>query len=205
MPSATATSVALLPGTQLKDPITGQPYLNNQIPLSQQNIVAKNLFASSYYPQPINNNLINNAVNQTTQAYNTDQGDVKVDYNITEKDRFDGRYSQAYQNDPGSNSLLILGNGFAQAPIHNVVGTWTHTFSPTILNEARFGTSWITLFNGSSFTPSIGDLGTQLGIANANSAGPGLLELGFGGGTAPAIGTGTLTNIGSNVVQSELC
>ncbi len=194
---------ALLPGTQLKDPITGQPYLNNQIPLSQQNIVAKNLFASSYYPQPINNNLINNAVNQTTQAYNTDQGDVKVDYNITEKDRFDGRYSQAYQNDPGSNSLLILGNGFAQAPIHNVVGTWTHTFSPTILNEARFGTSWITLFNGSSFTPSIGDLGTQLGIANANSAGPGLLELGFGGGTAPAIGTGTLTNIGSNVVQQD--
>ena len=51
---------------------------------------------------------------------------------------------------PSSNSLLILGNGFAQAPIHNVVGTWTHTFSPNILNEARFGASWITIFNGTS-------------------------------------------------------
>ncbi|HYK35160.1 TonB-dependent receptor [Alloacidobacterium sp.] len=195
---------ALLPGIQLKDPITGAPYTNNQIPTSQENIVAQNLFASKYYPQPINGNSINNAVNTVTQAYNDDQGDVKVDYNITEKDRFSGRYSQAYQNDPGSNSLLILGNGFAQAPIHNVVGTWTHTFSPSILNEARFGTSWITLFNGAAFDPSIGDLGTSLGIANANSAGPGLLLLGFNGGTAPSPGGGgTLTNVGSNVVQQD--
>ncbi|HMD21843.1 MAG TPA: TonB-dependent receptor [Alloacidobacterium sp.] len=188
---------------QLTNPVTGQPYPNNQIPVSQENIVAQNLFTSSYYPQTINNNLVNNAINTTTQAYNDDQGDVKVDYNMTEKDRFDGRYSQAYQNDPGSSSLLILGNGFAQAPIHNVVGTWTHTFSPSILNEARFGTSWITLFNGSTFTPSIGNLGTSLGIANANSAGPGLLLLGFGGGTAPSPGSGTLTNLGNNVVQQD--
>jgi hypothetical protein len=197
---------ALLQGekpVQLKDPKTGQPYPNNQIPMSQQNIVAKNLFASSFYPQPINNNPINNAVNTVTQAYNTDQGDVKVDWNITEKDRFSGRYSQAYQDDPGSNSLLILGQGFAQAPIHNVVGTWTHTFSPSILNEARFGTSWITLFNGTTFNKSIGDLGTQLGIANTNEAGPGLLLLGFGGGTAPQPGTGTLQNVGSSVVQQD--
>jgi hypothetical protein len=189
--------------TQLVDPITKQPYPNNQIPLSQQNIVAKNLFASSFYPQPINNQPINNAVNTVTQAYNTDQGDVKVDWNVTEKDRFDGRYSQAFQNSPGSNSLLILGNGFAQAPIHNVVGTWTHTFNPNILNEARFGTSWITLFNGATFNKSIGDLGTQLGIANTNDAGAGLLLLGFGGGTAPAPGAGTLTNVGSSVVQQD--
>ena len=155
--------------------------------LSQMNMVAANLFASKYYPTPINNQTTNNAINTVTQAYNADQGDVKVDYTITQNDRFEGRYSQAYQTDPSSNSLLILGNGFAQAPIHNVVGTWTHTFSPNILNEARFGTSWVTLFNGTAFDPSIGNLGTQLGIANANSAGPGLLLLGFGGGNgAPA-------------------
>jgi hypothetical protein len=189
--------------SQLVDPITKQPYPNNQIPLAQQNIVAKNLFASSYYPTPINDQPINNAVNTFTQAFDTDQGDVKVDYNISEKDRFDGRYSQAYQQDPSSNSLLILGNGNVQAPIHNVVGTWTHTFSPNILNEARFGTSWITLLTGTSFNPGIGDLGTTLGIANANSAGPGLLLLGFGGGTAPAPGSGTLSNVGNSVVNQN--
>ena len=85
-----------------------------------------------------------------------------------------------------------------------MVGTWTHTFGPTILNEARFGTSWITLSNGSAFDPSIGNLGTDLGIANANSAGPGLLLLGFGGGLPPQPNGGTtLTNIGSNVVQQD--
>ncbi|MBV8674273.1 MAG: TonB-dependent receptor [Acidobacteriaceae bacterium] len=190
--------------TQLVNPTTKQPYPNNQIPLAQENIVAKNLFASSFYPTPINDQPINNAINVFTQAYNADQGDIKVDYNVSEKLRFSGRYSQAYQNDPSSNSLLILGNGFTHAPIHNVVGTLTYTFTPTILNDVRFGTSWITLLTGTSFTPSIGDLGTQLGIANANSAGPGLLLLGFGGGTAPEPNAGTiLTNIGSSVVDQD--
>ena len=172
--------------------------------MSRLNTVAANLFASKYYPTPINNQTTNNAINTVTQAFNADQGDVKVDYTITQNDRFEGRYSQANQTDPSSNSLLILGNGFAVAPIHNVVGTWTHTFSPSLLNEARFGTSWVTLFNGSAFDPSIGNLGTQLGIANANSAGPGLLLLGFGGGNGPQPGGGTtLTNVGNNVVQQD--
>jgi carboxypeptidase family protein len=189
--------------TQLVDPISGQPFPNNQIPITRLNAVAANLFASKYYPTPINSQTTNNAINTVTSAFNADQGDVKVDYTITQNDRLEGRYSQGYQNDPSSNSLLILGNGFAQAPIHNVVGTWTHTFSPTILNEARFGTSWVTLFNGSAFDPSIGNLGTQLGIANTNSTGPGLLLLGFGGGQAPSAGSQTLTNIGNQVVNQD--
>jgi Carboxypeptidase regulatory-like domain len=196
---------------RLVNPITKQPFPGNQIPTSLENIVARNLFASSFYPQPINQQPQRNAVNVYTQAFNADQGDIKVDYNVSEKDRFDGRYSQEYQNDPASNSLLILGNAggaggppTASAPIHNVVGTWTHTFTPSLLNEARFGTSWITLVTGTSFNPSIGNLGTALGIANANTAGPGLLLLGFGGGTAPQPNPGTiLTNIGNAGVDQD--
>ncbi len=52
--------------TQLKDPKSGVPYAGNQIPLSQLNPVAAALFASSFYPKPINGNLTNNAINQTT-------------------------------------------------------------------------------------------------------------------------------------------
>jgi Carboxypeptidase regulatory-like domain len=195
---------ALLPGTQLKDPVTGTPYLNNQIPIGQRNIVATNLFASKFYPTPINDATTLNAVKTVTQAFNTDQGDIKVDYTITPKDRFEGRYSQGYQNDPSSTTPLILSNSFAQAPIHNVVGSWTHTFGPSMLNEARFGTSWVTLFNGNTFDPSIGNLGTELGITNGNAGGPGLLLLGFGGGQAPAPNSGSrLTNVGSQVVQQD--
>jgi Carboxypeptidase regulatory-like domain len=190
--------------TQLTNPVTQQPYPNNQIPLSQMNLVAKNLFASKYYPTPINSQTTNNAINTVTQAFDADQGDVKVDYTITPSDRFEGRYSQGYQTDPSSNSQLILGNGFAQAPTHNVVGTWTHTFSPSFLNEARLGTSWITIFNGTAFDPSIGNLGTALGIANTNGSGPGLLLLGFGGGQAPSPNGGTtLTNVGNQIVNQD--
>ncbi|MBV8438654.1 MAG: TonB-dependent receptor [Silvibacterium sp.] len=194
---------------QLKNPLTGAPYgsgpgcSNNYIPPSQENIVATNLFASKYYPTPINDSPTLNALQVTASALNADQGDFKLDYNMSEKLHFSGRYSQANQNNPSSNSLLILGNGFSNAPIHNVVGTITYAFTPTILNDLRFGTSWITLFNGTSFTPSIGDLGTQLGIANANTAGPGLLNIGFGGGTSAEPGTGTLTSIGNSVVDQD--
>jgi hypothetical protein len=187
----------------LTNPLTGAPYPGNQIPQSQENPVATALFASKYYPATVNNNLINNAVNYQTTAFNTDQGDAKLDWNITQKDRFSGRYSQSYQNDPTINSQLIQGNSYVHIPISNVVGTWSHTFSPSILNEARFGASWINWSTGESFDPSIGNLGTQLGIANANTAGPGLLLLGFGGGTATEPNTGTLSNLGNAVVNSK--
>jgi hypothetical protein len=189
--------------TQLKNPITGVPYVQNQIPISQINPVAAALFASKFYPTPINGNLTNNAINQINQAYNADQGDAKVDWNITQRDRLSGRYSQEYQNDPLINSLAIQANTATHAPVHNAVGTWTHTFSPSILNEARFGASWIGITTDTSFVPSIGNLGTELGIANANGVGPGLLLLGFGGGTAPSPGTGTLTNVGNAVINQN--
>jgi Carboxypeptidase regulatory-like domain len=193
----------LLP-TQLKAPKGGAPYVNNQIPISQINPVAAALFASSYYPKPINNNLTNNATYQQNQAFNSDQGDAKVDWNITQKDRLSARYSQAYQNDPLVKSLAILGNTSTKAPVHNAVGSWTHTFGPNILNEARVGASWITITQATSFVPGIGDLGSQLGIANANTAGPGLLLLGFDGGTAPQPNSaGTLTNVGNAVVNQN--
>jgi hypothetical protein len=189
--------------TQLKDPITGVPYVGNQIPTAQENPVAAALFASKFYPATVNNNPTNNAINQVGQAYNSDQGDARIDWNITQRDRLSARWAQQYQNDPQTQSVLILGNGFTHAPIHNAVGTWTHTLSPNILNEARFGASWITLLTGTTFDPSVGKLGTELGIANTNTTGPGLLELGFGGGESDGPGTGTLTNIGNQVVNQN--
>jgi hypothetical protein len=189
--------------TQLKDPITGVPYVGNQIPTAQENPVAAALFASKFYPATVNNNPTNNAINQVGQAYNSDQGDARIDWNITQRDRLSARWAQQYQNDPQTQSVLILGNGFTHAPIHNAVGTWTHTLSPNILNEARFGASWITLLTGTTFDPSVGKLGTELGIANTNTTGPGLLLLGFGGGESDGVGNGTLTNIGSQVVDQN--
>jgi Carboxypeptidase regulatory-like domain len=185
---------------QLINPITGAPFPKNQIPMGMENVVAQNLFASKFYPTPVNNSPINNAYNTVTQAFNANQGDARVDWNVTGKDTLFGRYSQSYQTNPQINSVAILGDTYSTAPIQSGVGQWTHTFSPNLLNEVRFGVNYIKLNTGVTFSSSLGDLGTELGIANANTVGPGLLLLGFGGGTAPAPGVGTLTNVGNAVV-----
>jgi hypothetical protein len=200
------TGTCLNKTQRIVNPITQQVFPFNQIPANLQNIVAKNLFASQYYPTPANGNPTNNAYNTTSQQYNTDQGDAKVDWVVSSKDALFGRYSQAFQNDPASNSLLILGSTYATAPIQSGVGQWTHTFSPSLVNELRYGINYIKLDNGTSFSSSIGNLGTALGIANTNTTGPGLLLLGFNGGTAPAptaASNGSLYNVGSAVVTQK--
>lgn len=188
---------------QLKNPLTGVAFPNNQIPTSLQNAVAKNLFASQFYPTPINTQPINNAVNTTAQSFDANQGDIKIDWIARAKDRISGRYSQGYQSNPLTNSVLILGNSTSDAPTHNLVAQWTHTFSNNLLNELRLGGNWITVDTGVSFANSLGNLGTTLGIANANNVGPGLLGLDFGGGQPSGPNAGTITNIGNSVVHQH--
>ena len=93
---------------QIVNPLTKAPFANNQIPLNLENVVAKNLFASSFYPTPVNNSPTLNAYNTVVQAFNANQGDGKIDWVASSKDSINGRYSQGYQNDPLSNSLPIL-------------------------------------------------------------------------------------------------
>ncbi|HKW18861.1 MAG TPA: TonB-dependent receptor [Terriglobales bacterium] len=186
------------------NPTVGQAFPNNQIPVSMLDPVAKALFASALYPKAISSNVTgNNGYYIQTQQFNTNQFDVKGDFNATDKDHISGRYSHAHQSNPTINSDQIFGTGFSEAPINNVVGDWTHTFSSTLLNDLRFGVNHIQLHNGTDFPNSAGSIGSQLGIANANGNAAGLLLLGFGGGTPSSPGNGTLTNLGTpGVIQS---
>src|SRR6266849_1631521 len=54
--------------------------------------VAQALFNSSLYPAPVNGQFLNNAVNTTANNFNSNQYDIKIDYNISAKDRLYGRY-----------------------------------------------------------------------------------------------------------------
>ncbi len=180
-----------------------QPFLNNQIPLSMLDGVAANLFASAFYPQPINGNSTENATNLVSQAFNNNQYDIKIDYNATDKDKIFGRFSHANQENPSTNSFVLFGDGFSQAPIHNEVVDWSHTVSSSLLNDLRVGVNYVKLHNGQSFPSAIGNFGEQLGIANANTNGPGLLEIGFNGGTPSQAGNGTLTNIGASGIEQN--
>ena len=84
--------------------------------------VAAALFASPLYPKTINSNLTNNALQEISKQLNSDQGDFKIDYDLNSHDRFSGRFTRAFQNDPQNNSQPLLANGFANVPIWSTVG-----------------------------------------------------------------------------------
>jgi hypothetical protein len=149
--------------------------------------VATALFASGDYPTPINGNLLNNALNTSHSYTDGDQGDVKIDYMLNDSNHFWGSYSQGFQQIPSTNSVLVRGQSFNNSPFHAGVIDWTHTFSPTLVMDAKMGLNRIYLNNGATVT-GLGNFGTTLGIGAGNVHGPGLLALNFTNGLATSIG-----------------
>lgn len=178
---------------------------NNQIPASMIGPVAGALFASPLYPKTINNNLVNNALNETSSQDNADQGDLRVDYRPSDRDQISGRFTRAFDSDPITNSQALMGNGLATAPIWNVVGDWTRSISPTLVNDVRFGWNHIILATGPTWASGVGAFGQSIGIANSNPAGlVGLLALGLNGGTPSSVNTsGTYTVLGASGVTQN--
>jgi Carboxypeptidase regulatory-like domain len=181
-----------------------QPFPGNQIPLSMISPVAAALFASPLYPKTVNGNFTDNALNAAGNSLNSNQGDIRVDYRISDKDQVSGRFTRAYQNDPSTNSQPLFGNGYSTAPIWNVAGDWTRTISTSVVNDMRFGWNHVVLTTGTSWDPSVGNFGQSIGIANSNPANvAGLLSLGFGGGTPTQGVGGTISGIGNSMVTQN--
>jgi hypothetical protein len=167
-------------GIQLYNPFSTDangnraPFANNQIPVSLFSKAVRNLFAdNSLYPLPISTAIRNNYFNSASSFVNSDQGDFKLDWKITAKDDFSGRYSNGRQDTPTINSFPLVYNSFDTAPFENGVLNWTRTISPTLVNEARAGVNIITRNNGGA-DKGLGDIGQKLGIG---AAGVGLLSL----------------------------
>jgi len=185
------------PANQLYDPLNANaPFANNVI-TEPIDVVAQNLFNSSLYPSPTGTGTQNNASYTQVQAFNNSQYDIKIDLNATQNNHIFGRYSHANQHNPTTNSFVLNGNGFADAPIENVMVDWSHTFSPTLLNDARVGINHVRLHNGPSYDSSANTLGQDLGISGANANRPGLLFLDFNPGSGP------LTNVGNAWIEQK--
>jgi hypothetical protein len=179
----------------------------NVIPPGNLDPVFTALVTSQYYPKATNTSPLANgfgtAVNTTDQQFNGNQGDVKVDYNLSSRDHINARYSRSTENDPASNSQAILGDTLSKAWLNNGSANWTHSFSPSLLNEARFGKNAIKLIAPTT-TFSTGDLANTIGILDGNPTGiDGLPVFGFSGGTASSVATGALTNLGALVNPQE--
>ena len=197
-------------GTQLFNPfqLSGGrrvPFAFNRIPASLMDPVARALFNSSLYPAPVNGNVQNNQLNTNGSRVVGDQGDLKIDYNVTAKDHIFGRYSQSRLSNPTTNSFPLIFDSFLEAPAYNSMANWTRTVSPRLVNEARIGVNYVRLHNGGA-DKGLGDVAQDLGIQNGNDRGPGLMALNFGAAFVTGIGNaniGTQQLFPSTVIQFE--
>ena len=81
---------------------------NNQIPVSLLDPVAKNLFASPMYPAAGQRGLKNNYFNTSASHIYADQGDAKIDYNLTSEGPADrAAIRRACSGNPSINSFPL--------------------------------------------------------------------------------------------------
>ncbi len=144
------------------------PFAGNIIPSSLFSPAASKILTSQYYPQPTNSSLVNNYQYGQNTAINGDQGDVKVDWNISDKDRFYGRFSESRYDHPTINTLPLAYNSFSTDPTHTGVIDWTRTISPSLVNEARFGVNYVYNDNGAA-TNGLQDFAQTVGIPGVPS------------------------------------
>lgn len=113
--------------------LVGQPIAGNMI--TNLNPFAQKILA--FFP-PQHSASVPYFINQTPYREQDDTGEVRIDESLSATDQLFGHYIIGNSNElyPGSfnpfnNSQYFRG--------HNAVLAWTHTFSPTLLNEARIG------------------------------------------------------------------
>ncbi|MFC6645518.1 carboxypeptidase regulatory-like domain-containing protein [Granulicella cerasi] len=188
------------------DPQTRQPFatVNTpqgdawQIPASRFDPVsAKMVSGNTIWPAATDQtNISNNFKANTVEPDNSHQFDVKVDYQLTGKDRVFGRESYQRRDlsapSPGT-PFIQIGDVNAQSRNHNTALGYNHVFSATMVNELRFG------FNRFATHDFGNDLGTNenttIGIPNGNNATFGATGLGhFSIGNIAATGSQGWTN-----------
>src|SRR5271154_1752560 len=167
------------------------------------NPVASALFGmTKYYPLPQVNALNgNNIFYNSGNDLNNNQGDLKIDYNLSQKDHIFGRWSEMDLTQPTFTGCLFCNSGAAEGsdePVRNGVVDWSHALTSNLLNEARFGFNAVRFDERETPTSSLGNISQQLGIAGGNFQAPGLVEIdmaGSGGGAAPSLGLRNLIQV----------
>ena len=174
-----------------------QPFSGKQIPVSRIIGPAGVLFKdNSLYPLPNSNGtgalgVVNNYSGSAANFLKNHQGDAKVDWRATDKDNLMFRFSQGYYTDGTLRPVLpTSAAGVKEGPTVGAVVAWTRTFTPTIVNDFRYG------FTRTVIIDTFSDpFGTQEG-GNAKLGIPGgQLAPGFSSMT-PGEGLSTIGNTG---------
>ena len=162
---------------------TRLPFPGNIIPASRFDPVTSRVIQA--YPLPTLPSLTNNQFTNPVLGQNYDQGDGRIDWNLSANDTIFGRFSRqdtltstpstfGFRNVPGLSIPVSLGNstnyaGRAPMSNYNNVIAWTHLFSSTFLVDIRMGYSRFAMRNVDATAPTSGQgLGQMLGVPNSN-------------------------------------
>ncbi len=187
------------------DPTTGLPFANATIPSNRISTVTRNFF--NLFPLPTANKLNpdqfnNNFFSQRDVKEKIDNFDIKIDHRLSDNNSLSGRFTR-------QNFSAIRGSFFPEVPAGfgagNEIGNTrqlvisdTHTFSPTIVNEFRFG--WTKIDIGIINCAVGGECGisetfsADIGVPNVNNGtfeqSGSILTGGFGNGFVEFAGDG---------------
>ncbi len=133
------------------------PYAGNQIPVV--NPVAAFLAANpKLYPAPnaapTDGLLQNNYQGPQTGFVSDNQEDFKVDWTPNNVDKLNGFYSQGTGSDYTTAIIPVSFPNHNSYPTKIAGASWVHTFSPAIVNEARFGFTRVRWNNGVPSDPT---------------------------------------------------
>ncbi len=125
----------------VRDPANGNaPFPGNMIPLERLSPAA--LALRQYYPAPNLAGISNNIAVSTPNNNNTDQTVDRIDQNIGESVRVFFRYQ--YQTmDLLAGSVNPTSASSGPAKPHNYTIGYTHTLTPSLVNDMRFGKQYL--------------------------------------------------------------
>ena len=180
---------SLLPNTVIKDPLTGIPFPNNRIPTERLNASALKL-QELFYPQPNFGSPTSTVGNFRGTIRGTGykhQEDVRIDHRISAANSVFGRLSYGTMaGNSAQSDLPAVGSLDQHRKAAALTLADTHIFSPSVINEFRYGMVWNTNpyglpWDGRQLINDVGLLG--LTPADVNSI-PAITMTGFTGITA---------------------
>jgi outer membrane receptor protein involved in Fe transport len=193
-------SSLLASGTVIKDPLTGQPFPNNQVPTSRFSPQALAILGNTTnYPLPNRPGLSGNYVSHKDSQNRNYQGDVKLDWAASAKDNVSLRGSLASYDSKDIQTVFPLSIGGTQLnDAKNFAFNWSRVFSPTAVNDLRIGWSQIVL-NNPPQDNGLGDYNATVGIPGGQRVG-GMSAISFGNSGIDGIGTNAIVHKTDNKV-----
>jgi hypothetical protein len=130
----------------VRDPQTGQPFAENRIPRERFDPVAAALIELWPSPNFGGSGARQNYISAPPWNTDRDQTDIRVDHNLTGRDKIFGRLSKSRFDNLRDSPFPQPGRGdqgndraFDDNDAHSGVFSWTRVLTPTIVNEFRYG------------------------------------------------------------------